>query len=77
MVTSFRRNRFLSRARIPGLVRNARGNTDLSQNSSKTTEGCASALTSAIRWFSVNCLHKRVRLNWTTHIVGVYKTTLE
>ena len=35
---------------------------------SKTTEECASALMSPIRWCSVNCLHKRVRLNWTkTH----------
>ena len=36
------------------------------RNSSKTTEGCASALTSPIRSCSVNCLHKHVRLNWTT-----------
>ena len=39
---------------------------DLCQNSSKTTKGCASALTSPIHWCSVNCLHKRVRLKWTT-----------
>ena len=36
------------------------------KNSSKTTEGCASALTSPIHWCYVNCLHKRLRLNWTT-----------
>ena len=36
------------------------------QNISKTAEGCASALTSPIRWCSVNCLHKRVRLSMTT-----------
>ena len=65
-VTSFRRNRFLSRARIPGFARNATGTRNLFQNSSKTTEGCASALTSPIRWCSVKCLHKRVRLKWTT-----------
>ena len=41
-------------------------NSDLCQNSSKTTEGCASALTSPIRWYFVNCLHKRVRLKRTT-----------
>ena len=35
-------------------------------NSSKTTVWCASALTSPIRLCSVNCLHKRVRLNWAT-----------
>ena len=37
-------------------------------NSSKTTEGCTSALTSPIyvRWCSVSYLHKHVRLDWTT-----------
>ena len=67
-VTSFRRNRFLSRARLPtGLVRNATG-LGFVPNSSKPTEGYASALTSPIRWCSVNYLHKCVRLNWvTTH----------
>ena len=48
------------------LVKGCHGNSDLCKNSSKTAEGCASALTSPIRWCSVNCLHKRVRLNWTT-----------
>ena len=38
----------------------------MQKKSSQTAEGCASALTSPIRWCSVNCLHKRVRLNWTT-----------
>ena len=65
-VASFRRNRFLSRGRIPVLVRNATGTRICAKNSSKTTEGCASALTSPIRWGSVNCLYKRVRLNRTT-----------
>ena len=64
-VTSFRHNRFLSIARIPGLVKKWHGNQDLCQNSYKTTEGCGSALTSPIRLCSVNCLHKRGRLNWT------------
>ena len=66
-VTSFRRNRFLSRARVPGLVRDATGTRIFAtKNSSKTDEGCASALASPIRWCSVNCLHKRLRLNWST-----------
>ena len=60
------------RANICQLGKNTRlgkgyhGNSDLFKNSSKTAEGCASALTSPIRWCSVHCLHKRVRLNWTT-----------
>ena len=42
-VASFRRNRFLSRARIPGLVRDAKGTRICGEkNSSKTAEGCAS-----------------------------------
>ena len=65
-VTSFRRNRCLSRARIPGLERNATGTRICDKNSSKTTVWCASALTLPIRLCSVNCLHKRVRLNWAT-----------
>ena len=48
-VTSFRRNRFLSIARIPGLVRNATGTRICAKNSLKMTEGCVSALTSPIR----------------------------
>ena len=64
-VTSSRRNRFLGRAIIPGLVRSARG-TRICAKTVQTTEGRASALMSPIRWCAVNCLHKRVRLNWTT-----------
>ena len=63
-VTSFRRNRCLSRARIPGLERNAKGTRICDKNSSKMN--CAFALTSPIRLCSDNCLHKRVRLNWAT-----------
>ena len=56
---------------MPGLVRNARG-TWVCAKTVQTTEGCASALTSSIRWCSVNCLHKRVRLNWaTTHCICI------
>ena len=45
-VTSFKRHRFLSRARIPGLVRNSTRTRICAKNSSKTTEECASALMS-------------------------------
>ena len=38
-VTSFRRNRFLSRARIPGFGKKCHGNSDLCKESSKTSEG--------------------------------------
>ena len=55
------------------LGKKCQGNSNFTQNSLKTTEGCASALTSPIRWGSVNCLHKRVRrVNGPQHIVGVY-----
>ena len=56
-VTSIRRNWFLTtKTRI------------CAKKSSKTTEVCACMVTSPRRWFSVNCLHKHVRLNWiTTH----------
>ena len=37
-VTSFRRNQFLSIARIPGLVKNATGTGICAKNSSKTTD---------------------------------------
>ena len=62
------------------------------ENSSKTTERCATSLTSSIRWCSVICLHKRVRLNWTTthcrcilddnrmklfHQLNIYGTSLD
>ena len=76
-VTSFRRNRFLSKNTWFG--KKCHVDLDLCQNSSKTTEGCASALTSLIRRCS---LHKCVRLNWATTFckcilddIGIRKTS--
>ena len=63
---------FLAESKNIWLGKKCHGNSDFCQISSKTTEGCASALTSPIRWCSVNCLHKRVRLNWiTTHCICI------
>ena len=50
--SSFRRYRFLSSARMPGLVKMPR-ELGFVSNSSKTTAWCSTALTSPIRWCSV------------------------
>ena len=62
-VTPFRRYRFFRRTRIPGLVRNSPGTRICAKTVQRRLKG---ALTSPIGWCSVNCLHKRVRLKWTT-----------
>ena len=65
-VASFRRYRFLSRARIPGLVRNATGTRICTKTVQRGLNGARLHWRRPYVWCSVNCFHKRVRLNWTT-----------